>query len=69
MPRLSRCTPKKYVQVLDFRVTGMTNSATKLVNTPEEQHKSLDERPEVIMLGDGTFSVLFNRNVPKELVK
>lgn len=47
----------------------MTNSATKLVNTPEEQHKSLDERPEVIMLVDGTFSVLFNRNVPKQLVK
>lgn len=69
MPRLSRCTPRKYAQVLDFRGVWMTNSATKLVNTPEEQHKSLDERPEVIMLVDGTFSVLFNRNVPKQLVK
>lgn len=56
---------KKYAQVLNFRGIWMTNSATKLVNTPKEQHKSLDERPEVIMLVDGTFSVLFNLNVPK----
>lgn len=47
----------------------MTNSATELVNKPEEQHESLDKGPEVIMLVDGTFSVLFNRNVPKQLVK
>lgn len=47
----------------------MTNPATKLVNTPEEQHKSLDERPEVIMLADGTFTVLFNHDVPEQLIK
>lgn len=47
----------------------MTNPATKLVNTPEEQHKSLDERPEVIMLADGTFTVLFNHDVPEQLRK
>lgn len=59
----------KNMQGLNFRGIWMTNSATLLVNTPEEQHKSLDERPEVIMLGDGTFSILFNCNVPKQLVK
>lgn len=51
----------------------MTNSAvskqSELGNTPEEKHESLDERPEVVMLVDGTISVLFNRNVPKQLVK
>lgn len=51
----------------------MTNSAVNKQsepgNAPEEKHESLDECPEVVMLVDGTISVLFNRNVPKQLVK
>ena len=38
-------------------------------NLPEQEDEGQEERPEVVVLVDGTFTVFFNPNVPKELVQ
>lgn len=37
------------------------------IKAPKEKHKSLYKGPEVVMLVDGTVSIFFNCNIPKQL--